>query len=96
MKLREFISLYSQGKHNVPELELDDFINVYDNGTFEQYDNVDDMAAAIWPLLDEEITYNERPTSQDVEVDVYHNGELLFNVVANSPVDGWDDPENWW
>ena len=88
MKLKEFIALYSQGRKDA-ELELNDFIAIYDNGAFEAYDSADDMAAILSPLLDKEIVYSERSTCQDVEIEVYIDGEKLFDIVAISPVCEW-------
>ena len=89
MKLKEFIALYSQGRRDA-ELELDDFINAYDAGAFEAYYSVDDMIAALSSHLDKEVTYDERRTCQDVEVDVYVDGHEIFSIAAMYPVCEWE------
>lgn len=89
MKLKEFIALYSQGRRDA-KLALDDFINVYDAGAFELYDSVDDMIAALSSHFDKEVTYDERHTCQDVEVDVYVDGHEIFSIVAMYPVCEWE------
>ena len=89
MKIKEFIALYSQGRRDA-ELELDDFINVYDAGAFETYYSVDDMIAALSPLFDKEVTYDEYSTCQDFEIDVYVDGHEIFSIVAMYPVCEWE------
>lgn len=81
MKLKEFIALYSYGRKDA-NLGLYDYEIVYDNGAFELYDSVDDMLAAILPLFDKEVTYDERRTCQDVEVDVYVDGRMIFSITS--------------
>lgn len=81
MKLREFIALYSYGRKDA-KLGLYDYEIVFDNGAFELYDSVDDMMATIRPLFDKEVTYDERSTCQDVEVDVYVDGRMIFSIAS--------------
>ena len=89
MKLKEFIALYSYGRKDA-NLGLYDYEIVYDNGAFELYDSVDCMLAAISPLFDKEVTYDERHTCQDFEIDVHVDGHEIFNIVAMYPVCEWE------
>lgn len=79
MTLKEFIALYSCGRKDA-NLGFYDYKIVYDNGAFELYYSFDDMLAALSPLLDKEVAYDERPTCQDVEVDVYVDGRMIFSI----------------